>query len=233
VDEPLIEVTLPAPVEEVWRHLREPEAIARWFGWEYEGLAGEIDLIFFGPSEDTVLPEGFELPEGAGVRADDEAHVLEIDYGEGSLDRFAVDTDGDGARLSVTRTVAPDSWDGVFDDLAEGWIAFVQQLRFLLERHPGEERRTVFVGSTVTVPKAEEALAGLTTDGEPWYRTEHQAGVVDPDGHLRLVLRARDAASLTITAYGLDDAAVADLTGHWSAWWVDHVGTPDPGSPPH
>ena len=44
--EPLIEVTVPASVEEVWAHLHEPALIRRWFGWEYDGLTREIEIIF-------------------------------------------------------------------------------------------------------------------------------------------------------------------------------------------
>ena len=228
-DEPLIEVTLPAPVGEVWHHLRDPAAITRWFGWEYDGLDAEVEFIFFGPPEGAELPEGFELPPDAGVRADDEGHVFEIDYGGGTLDRFTLEPAGEGTVLRVTRTVAPDAWDGVYDDIGEGWISFVQQLRFLLERHPGEDRRTVYVASSVTVDGADEALASITAEGEPWHRSEHQVGAVDADGHLRIVLRARDVASLVITAYSVDDATVDELTRHWTAWWAEHVGPPDLG----
>jgi uncharacterized protein YndB with AHSA1/START domain len=43
----VIELTLPGRPDEVWRHLREPALISRWFGWDYEGLGHEIDVIFF------------------------------------------------------------------------------------------------------------------------------------------------------------------------------------------
>ena len=41
-----VEVTVDAPRDEVWRALTEPEQIRHWFGWEYDGLEGEIELIF-------------------------------------------------------------------------------------------------------------------------------------------------------------------------------------------
>jgi uncharacterized protein YndB with AHSA1/START domain len=41
-----IEVTVAAPVDVVWEALRNPSEIRRWFGWEYDGLAEEIDAIF-------------------------------------------------------------------------------------------------------------------------------------------------------------------------------------------
>jgi len=50
----------------------------------------------------------------------------------------------------------------------EGWLTFFQQLRFYLERHPGQDRRTVHVA----------------TAGEEWFRSEHQSGEVRDDGAL-------------------------------------------------
>ena len=43
--DPVVEVTVAASPDLVWEALREPEQIRRWFGWEYEGLDGEIALI--------------------------------------------------------------------------------------------------------------------------------------------------------------------------------------------
>jgi hypothetical protein len=246
-DEPLIEVTLPGTPDEVWPHLREPALIRRWFGWEYDGIASEIEFIFDGPPPEALA----EMPEGAGMDVDDEAHTITWRYGGTDQDRFELLPDGDdGCRLRVTRTISPDSWDGVFDDIGEGWISFVQQLRFALQQHPGEERRTVFTMSPVT--ETDDVLATIGVDrvdgpwagmlgpdagrsGDLWFRSEHQVGVtVDQYGRgLAIVMRARDQAALTITTYGLDDAAVADLTSRWSDWWAGHVGTPDPEGPSH
>lgn len=65
------------------------------------------------------------------------------------------------------------------------------------------------------------------------FRSDHQLAVtVDQwnDG-LLLVTWPRDSASVTLSVFGLDDAAVVDLSERWNAWWVDHVGPPDPDSP--
>jgi uncharacterized protein YndB with AHSA1/START domain len=118
----LIELALPVPVEEAWAHLREPALIRRWFGWEYDGLAREIEVIFV---EEVV--------------ADDAAHTLAWETG----DRFALVPDGSHARLRVHHAPPPD----VYDDIGEGWITFVEQLRFALTRHRGEERATHYLSS--------------------------------------------------------------------------------------
>ena len=142
-DPVIVEVAVAAPVEEVWRALREPEEIRRWFGWEYEGLDEEIRFIFFEAS-----------------KADDEAYVL--DGGEGGT--IALEAQGDRTVVRVTRT-AP---SGGFDEVNEGWLTFIQQLRFYLERHRGQERRT------------DHVPAG----GEEWFRSANQVGEVREDGAL-------------------------------------------------
>ena len=41
-----IEVTLPAPVDDVWPAFRDPDLIRQWHGWEDESLDDEIRMIF-------------------------------------------------------------------------------------------------------------------------------------------------------------------------------------------
>ena len=76
--------------------------------------------------------------------------------------------------MRVTRAAPAGSWDGVYDEVNEGWLTFFQQLRFYLERHPGQERRTLHVEA----------------GGEEWFRTENQLGQVRDDG--ALVIRTRE-----------------------------------------
>ena len=147
----LVEVVIAAPADTVWRALRDKSEIRRWFGWDYEGIDDEIDMIFFG---DTTV--------------DDDARTLDF----GPFGRLTVD---DHENQTVVRFVraAPagqDSWDGIYDDVNEGWLTFVQQLRFMLERHPGEDRESVHIPLT----------------GEPFFESENQVGVVN-DG--RLIIR--------------------------------------------
>ena len=44
---PRIEVTIAALVDAVRDALRDKDKIRHWHGWDYDGLDGEIDLIFF------------------------------------------------------------------------------------------------------------------------------------------------------------------------------------------
>ena len=83
-DRVLVEVTIPAPVEEVWRALREPEQIKRWFGWDADSLADEIDYIFV-----------------KHVEVSDTERVIRFEEFAGVADRFEVEARGSG---SVLRT---------------------------------------------------------------------------------------------------------------------------------
>lgn len=134
----LIEVVLPVPVEEAWAHLREPALIRRWSGWEYDGLAREIEVIF---AEEAV--------------ADEAVHTLAWEHG----DRFGLVPDGDGSRLRVQRESPSEG----YDDIGEGWITFVQQLRFALTRHRGEARATHYLSAAafLTLSAYGEAAATL------------------------------------------------------------------------
>ena len=76
--------------------------------------------------------------------------------------------------MRVTRAAPAGSWDGVYDEVNEGWLTFVQQLRFYLERNPGRS------GARCTSP------AG----GEEWFSSENQVGTVRDDGSL--VIRTRE-----------------------------------------
>ena len=152
-DPVVVEVVIAAPIETVWRALRDRAEIRRWFGWEYEDFEAEIRFIF----------------EEAST-ADDEAHVL--DGGPGGT--IALEARGDQTVVRVTRAAPAGSWDGIYDEVNEGWLTFIQQLRFYLERHPGQDRRTLHVPAS----------------GEEWFRTENQVGTVREDG--ALVIRTRE-----------------------------------------
>lgn len=119
-DRVLVDMHVGAPPDDVWAALHEPALVRRWFGWDYDALEDEIGQIW-----------GDAIADGA---------ARTLGWPDG--DRFEVEPDGDGSRLRLVRT-HHDEFDGAYDPIDEGWITFTQQLRFALERHPGEDRRTV------------------------------------------------------------------------------------------
>ncbi len=228
------EAQIAAPAEDVWRALRDPEQIRRWFGWEYEDLAEEVELIF-----------------GGGASVAEEGRALEFEGG----DRFEVEPRGEGTVVRVTRSapMAGTAWD----EIDAGWLTFLQQMRLMLERHRDEPRRTLRLagrrrGGDAPAPLEALGLAdavargagerydAVTAVGEPlsgevWFATDHLVGLtVDGYGDGLVVVGtvpAQDApphgaASVVLTAYGLDDTAFARVREHWAGWWENHVDDP-------
>jgi hypothetical protein len=228
----LIEVTIAAPADEVWRSLRDPERIAQWFGWEYESLKDEIEHIFM-----------------THARGDDATRTLT--FGRG--DRIEVEPRGADCVLRIVRPAptADHDWEDIFEDETQGWIAFLLQLRFALERHAADKRRTLFLsGSPLAANKPLAARAlGLPASGAPgtaysltasmgdafagqiWHRGRHQLAVtVDGvgDGLLVAMDRAPDAkrpnghSQVILTTYGLSDRTFDELAARWRTWWSEH-----------
>lgn len=226
-----VEVTLPAPFDVAWQWLRDPALITHWHGWEYEGLADEIDFMFV-----------------THAVADEDRRTLQI-----GNHLFAFESRGDETVVRLTRSAPAldKEWSDEYYEMVEhGWTVFLQQLRFALARHRDDARRTVFVygrrtGSAMTaaelglsgvaaLPPGSRYEASLPTGddvaGEVWFTTDHELGLtVDGwgDGLLVVGTEADDLSDATgarsmavLTTYGLGDDAIADLRSRWTAWWA-------------
>jgi len=233
---PALEVYIAADPETVWRALRDPDLVRRWLGWHYDGLDDEVRLIFVDH-----------------VRADDMQHTLVLRGG----DTFTLAPAPEGVVVRVTRAprgTDPD-WDAYYDDITEGWTAFLQQLRFAVERHGLAERQTVALTGTLQDHASPlHAALGLTDAVRRPVGTRYQAilptgdqisgAVIAHPGHQHvlgvdqlgdglLVLAERPAsdaqpngaAMVLLTAYGLPDHQLADLSRRWNSWW-DTVSRP-------
>lgn len=222
----IVEVAIEASADRVWLAMREPMQIAQWFGWDTATLAEEIQYIFFDHSvtdeaRRTITSEGFT---------------------DGIVDRIELHQVGAGSVVRVVRIGTPPEggWDAVYDDVIEGWITFFQQLRFLLERHPGEKRRTIFMSGERQAPEPLpiETLGLSGRDGltlpvgdataEAWHRGRHQVGVTVPDwGDGLLVVTDKPApnggdyggGSVVLTTFGLSEADFAEIEMRWTGWW--------------
>ncbi|UZN03600.1 hypothetical protein [Cellulomonas sp. S1-8] len=126
----VVSVDVHAPVAAVWDHLRDPHLLRRWFGWDYPGLDAEIRQIFHDEAREEV---------------DDDAGTRTLVWRNGDRMVVAGPADAPHAHVTVTRTSHDglSSFDGVFDEMDEGWLQFTHQLAFALKVHPGEDRVTL------------------------------------------------------------------------------------------
>lgn len=229
----VVDITIAAPIEQVWAALRDPAQIAQWFGWEAPSLEEEIKFIFVD-----------------GATGDEANHVVQFGEWEGASDAIELTAVASGTRLRLVRAGgSPIDWTGVYEDISQGWVNFFQQLRLALETHPGEGRRTIYLSGPskpdVGEPSAELGLgqnAGFVADaiyearlttgdvasGKVWYRTHFQTGLtVDQWGNGLLVVtdmgvsskRPHGGGSVLLTTYGLADADFAALEARWTDWW--------------
>lgn len=183
-DEPdqivLVEVVIAAPRDEVWEALRDPAQIRRWHGWDGPGLDDEIRFIYQDDAEASPAEGTIDFP---GVSA-----------------RFTVEAQGDDRTVLRVTKAAPaggGTWEDVYEDVDQGWITFIHQLRFALERHPGQERRALYVegrpgeggsvidalGFAAAATSPAGARCSVTTpwgdqlDGEVAFRSRYQLGM--------------------------------------------------------
>jgi uncharacterized protein YndB with AHSA1/START domain len=202
-----VEVLIEAPREVVWRALTEPAEMRRWFGWDYDGLDEEIRFIFSDHAT-PVPPDRIEL---------DDPQTIELA------------PDGPRTLVRVIRPGPPEDaeWDDLYDEMEEGWLTFLHQLRHQLERHRGEDRRTLFLDGKA-VPTAVLAALDARAQGRPWHQGPHQrglalgaygGGLVVAAAAQRLDSDTPARLTVTVTTHGLDDAAFAELRQEWSSWW--------------
>ncbi len=188
----VVAVDVPAPTDVVWQALRDPREIRRWYGWERDGLDAEIRRVF--TEEPTVAEVGAGTEPGGTTRS--------LSWRHGNrLTVAPVGTDGQHTRVTLTRPAEADVWfEGMYDEADEAWTGSLQQLRFALSQHPGEDRTTftalgmdagphdrrlvdraglgtvrgAHLGGYVEARRPDGSLLG----GVVWHRTAHQVGVV-------------------------------------------------------
>ncbi|MGE0180427.1 MAG: SRPBCC domain-containing protein [Sphingomonas sp.] len=231
-DRILVEMTIAAPADAVWDALKDPTKIYNWHGWDDPSLKDEVEFIY--------------VKYG---RHDDAAKILRF---EGMGDRFEVEARGEGSVLRVIRAVPADAeWQDVYEDMVEGWISFVEQLRFGIERHDLGPRRTLYLNGRAkpggAAPIAALGLGGLRDhrDGAPvtldlatgehveglvWHRSGWQVGLTVPQWGDGLLIATDKSVTdkaphgrgmVILTTYGMSDADFSTLEARWRGWWSE------------
>ncbi|GAA2572002.1 hypothetical protein GCM10010435_53120 [Winogradskya consettensis] len=194
-----VEMSLPVGRDEVWDAVTQPGVLRQWFGWDYDELDAEIQHIF-------VNEATLRAPERMG-------------WADGSY--LEVIGDDDNTLVRAVRegsSAEPERYDAV----EEGWRAFLQQLRYLLIERPKGARRTIYLTGASTW---RQVLA--TAGGQPANQGSRLTTLTDADGHLVVISgreprtsRGAGRMEITISTYGLDDAAFELTRKRWAERWT-------------
>ena len=116
-DRVIVEILVAAPIDTVWKAVLDPVEAQRWFGWDYPNLAADLVEMWKDSRSDVAKREI---------------------WSDNMPDRFTFEDLGTHTVVRIVRSApaGDNSWTGIYDDMIEGWITFMQQLKFALERHP-------------------------------------------------------------------------------------------------
>lgn len=194
---PQLSLVIKAPIDAVWQALRDRKKLSQWHGWDTPTLADEIENIYFtNATEETA----------------EDKKILIVNGG----DAFILEANGDdSARLTLVRAdlSGDPEWDGYYDNITEGWVSFVQQLRFMLERASNQWRKTEFTSMTMQrneittklnlenekeTTKFKGSFRGEKVSGEVWFSTPNQLGlVINEWGPGLLILQFSESGCIT------------------------------------
>lgn len=197
---PQLSIIINAPIDAVWDALRNKEKLLQWHGWDTPRLEEEIENIYF-----------TDIKEDS---ADNGKRTLVVNGG----DTFVVEAEEDMTKLTLVRAdlSGDPEWDTYYDNITEGWVSFVEQLRFMLEHSPKGSRKTFFSNLSLKRNDVLERLnladekvgthfegqfQGGDIVGSVWFSTPNQLGlVVDMWGPGLLILQFSEKGCI-ITRY--------------------------------
>ncbi len=131
--------------------------------------------------------------------ADDAARTLGFDD---IPDRFELEPRGESE--TVLRLYGAPAAGDAYDGMHEGWTTFIAQLRFAVERHPGENRRTLYLTGAAPSADARTVMAslGLADLSQAAEGDDYEVRGADGDVSLTGQLWARSARQTAITVGG-------------------------------
>ena len=236
----VVSVDVPVTPDVVWEHVRRPELIRRWYGWDRPDLDEDIERLFV----DQVEADHDHAP-GTTIRRLRWHHHqdLELRCHDDNPGHTQVTVHRELRDLSVT-------FDGARDVVDENWVSSIHQLHFALTVHPGEDRRTLAIRGLDAGPRDDQLMyrAGLhgargvpigghvearrpdgsVVGGTVVYRTDLQFGVwLHGIAESLLVIQEVPVAShpphgainAILNTYGLSPEVRAEAERRWAGWW--------------
>lgn len=147
------EVTIDAPVEEVWRAFATGEGLRRWFPFDarVDARTGGELWLSWGPGMEGAGPLALVEPgrrmRWVEPRGPEDGEPVEIAV------EFELESRGDRTlvRLVHSGFGTAASWDDEFDSISRGWDVYLRQLAWTFARHRGADRRIAYVAVTIDV----------------------------------------------------------------------------------
>lgn len=229
------EITIAAPIEEVWRALTEARELERWFAPDMQvepgiggsmtaswgpGMAGTQTIEVWEPNRHLrLIDDRTEAPTRDGASP----ARLVVDY-------FLETRDGKTVLRLVHSGFGPGAdWDGEYEGTRVGWAGFFRTLRHGLERHPGQPARNLnfFHAGPPGEPDAvwDQLFAGLPWQGPELARGDQPRtyqGIVTAlnDAMLGVSLNANPRGNfffMHLVLYGLPVERVQQIEAQWKS----------------
>lgn len=184
-----MDVTVDAPVDDVWKALATGEGMRRWFPFDarIDPRPGGEAWVSWGPQMEAAVPlEWCEPGKRFGwlePRPDEDGETVQL-----AVD-FRLEAKGGQTvvRLVNSGFGTTSSWDNEVDSVSRGWLVYLRHLKFALERHRHVDRRVIYVEVKIDAP-LEEAWSrmftrGIATGGPPASAaTGERIAIADADG---------------------------------------------------
>lgn len=246
-----LEVEVRGSPEEVWRAIATGPGISSWYvPHTVDEREGGVATASFGP--------GPEMQIEGRVVAWEPPHRVLFDGGggEGLAFEWLVEARDGGTcvvRLVNTGFGSGEDWDAQYDDMAEGWLLFLCNLRLHLEHFPGQTATAVLPTATWAGPRdttwarltdalgisaapavgerievnAPDAptLAGTVADAAPW-RLALLLDQPSPGTAFLAVERHGEQVGVSVWSYlyGTDGAAAAERDEpRWRRWLTERA----------
>lgn len=187
-----MDVTVNAPVDDVWKALATGEGMRRWFPFDarIDARPGGEAWVSWGPSMEAAAPlEWCEPGKRFGwlePRPDEDGEkvVLAVDF------RLEARGGQTVVRLVNSGFGTAASWDNEVDSISRGWLVYLRQLQFTLERHRHVDRRVIYREARIDT-SIEDAWSrmfthAIATGGAPSH--------ADPGERIEIATRGRPLA---------------------------------------
>jgi uncharacterized protein YndB with AHSA1/START domain len=156
------EIEIDAPAEAVWKAISSGEELTRWYAEEarVEPRAGGEHWISWGEGQE-VGNTNLQWEPGKRLSVGHPDHEKATDWKAIVID-FEIETRAGRTVLKLVQSGLPAGadWDSMDEGTKIGWEMFLFALKFYLERHAGQARRTIlrYFGSPRS---ADETFNGL------------------------------------------------------------------------